>query len=476
MPTRQDQLHSYQFSMQRVVAALVTHDPDPRRSPLRRAGMTALAGLLIATVAVGAAAVYGVLTGAGTANVRDDTVVFLEKGSGARYVYLAADSRLHPVLNYASGLLIANAAAPRLVGTTRKRLAEVPLGAPMGIPDAPDSLPGKADLLTGPWSVCTTLDSGRPLGSVLVGTPVSRSASSSSGLGGPAAAPAPDVRGPAAASASPSPGLLVRVVDGPTFLVYGNRRLLIPADRYTATLRAFRWGDRQAWPVAAAWLNAIPAGPDVVPPRIAGYGQPSAVPSLPIGQLITDGRQWAVALPDGVAAVTELQAALLQTDPRAYDPVTLGGSAFNNLKPSRTHLSDAGDPNGLPTTVPELAGSPQRACMTQPGGVLINPTVPGGTPVTDTEPAPGVVRADAVHVPRGKGALVIAAASPTAPPGSGTITLVTDTGRRYPVATPEALAKLGYGSVTPRPVPAQLVALLPQGPSLDIDRARQTSR
>jgi len=35
VPSRQDQLHSYQYSLQRVVAALVTHDPDPSRSPLR---------------------------------------------------------------------------------------------------------------------------------------------------------------------------------------------------------------------------------------------------------------------------------------------------------------------------------------------------------------------------------------------------------------------------------------------------------
>jgi hypothetical protein len=79
-----------------------------------------------------------------------------------------------------------------------------------------------------------------------------------------------------------------------------------------------------------------------------------------------------------------------------------------------------------------------------------------------------------VHVPRGKGALVVAAASPTAPATTGTVSIVTDTGRRYPVATRDVLAKLGYGGVTPRQVPAQLIALLPQGPSLDANRARQS--
>ena len=446
MPTRQDQLHSYQYSMQRVVAALVTHDPDPQRSPLRRAGMTALAGLVIAAVAVGAAAVYGLLTGASVTNVRDESAVFLDKGSGARYVYLAADGRLHPVLNYTSGLLIANAAEPKLVGTTGERLATVPLGAPLGIPDAPDTLPGKADLLAGPWSVCTSLTDGGPRGTVLVGVPP---------------------------AGTPSGALLVRDREDRTFLVYGNRRLLIPAARFTATQRAFRWGDRPAWPVAAAWLNAIPAGPDVAPLRIRSFGDRSALPGLDVGQLVTDGGQWAVVLADGVAAVTEVQALLLQTDPRAYDPVTFAGAAFNNLAPSGTRLSDAGDPNGLPTTVPDLAATPDRACWTQPGGVRVDPPVPAGTPVTDTGSASGIVRADAVYLPRGKGALVIAAASPTAPPGSGTISVVTDTGRRYAVASRDVLTKLGYGTVPPQPIPAQLVALLPQGPALDIDRARQ---
>ena len=446
MPSRQDQLHSYQYSMQRVVAALITHDPDPHRSPLRRAGMTALAGLVTAALAVGAAAVYGLLTGASVGEVRDESVVLLDKGSGARYVYLASDGRLHPVPNYTSGLLIANAGEPRLVGTTARKLATVPLGEPMGIPDAPDTLPAGADLLTEPWSVCTAVADGRPRGTVLVGSRIAGSRAS---------------------------GLLVRDPDGRTFLVHGNRRLPVPAGRYTATLRAFRWGDRQPWPVAAAWINAIPVGPDLAPPAIRGFGHRSDVPGLEVGQLVTDGRQWAVALADGVAELTEVQALLLQTDPRAYDPVTLGGSAFNNLGASRTRLSTADDPNGLPSTVPDLAGTPGRACVTQSDGVLIDPNVPAGVPVTDDAAAPGAVRADAVHVPRGKGAVVVATSAPTAPPGTGTISIVTDTGRRYPVAGRDVLARLGYGAVTPQPVPAQLVALLPQGPALDIGLARQ---
>ena len=469
MPSRQDQLHSYQYSVQRVVAALVTHDPDPHRSPLRRAGMTALIGLVIAALAVGAAAIYGLLTGASSTNVRDESAVFLEKGSGARYVYLASDQKLHPVLNYSSGLLIANATEPKLVSTSRKKLATVPLGDPMGIPDAPDSLPGsgKDDLLTGPWSICTappenTTSGGQPRSTLLVGDELTDGTIAAKPGAGQAAQ-----------------ALLVRDPTDRTFLVYGNRRFLIPPTRYTATLRAFKWGDQQAWPVAAAWINAIPVGPDIKPPPISGFGDRSGVPQAPeIGQLLTDGNQWAVALADGAAALTEVQALLLQTDPQAYTPANVAGQVFNNLTASRTRLSDAGDPDGLPSTVPALAGTPKRACMTLPvgkngDGIRIDPTIPAGTAVTAAAAVPGGVQADLVHVPRGKGALVVAAASPTAPATTGTVSIVTDTGRRYPVATRDVLAKLGYAGVTPKQVPAQLIALLPQGPSLDVNRARQ---
>lgn len=455
MPSRQDQLHSYQYSLQRVVAALVTHDPDPHRSPLRRAGTTALVSLVIAALAVGAAAVYGLLTGHSTVQVRDESVVFLEKGSGARYVYLGSDARLHPVLNYTSGLLIANATAPKVVSTSRERLASVPLGDPLGIPDAPDSLPVKKELRTGDWSVCTATTEAGPRSTLLVGEPVT---------GGTVAA-------------APGAGKAVLVSD-PTdriFLVYGNRRFLLPPDRATASLAALGWNAQRPWPVSAAFLNAIPLGPDLAAPEIPDAGERSGVDGYRVGQLLTDGQQWAVALADGAAPVTDVQARLLRARPDALAPRTLD-NAFTNLPPSKVRLSDA---DGLPAGVPELVVPAERACMTLPvsrdtgAGLRIDPTVPAGAPVRGEPAVPGGVQADFVHVARGRGALVVAAASPSAPAGTGTVSVVTDTGRRYPVASRDLLGRLGYGGVAPRQVPAQLIALLPQGPSLDAARARQ---
>ncbi|GAB1688517.1 type VII secretion protein EccB [Krasilnikovia sp. M28-CT-15] len=466
MPSRQDQLHSYQYSLQRVVAALVTHDPDPHRSPLRRAGMTALVSLVIAAVAVGAAAVYGLITGRSNENPRNEAVVFLEKDSGARYIYLKSDDKLHPVLNYASGLLIANSSTPELRTTTRERLAAVQLGAPLGIPNAPDSLPGADDLLVQPWSICTQPTGGPasdkdPRSTLLVGERLTD--------GTLATAPG---------DGRPAQGLLVSDPDGRTFLVAGNRRFQIPGDRDDAVLSAFNWSDRTPWPVAAAWINSIPLGPDLKPLSIDNRGERSGVPDADIGQLFTDGKQWKVALADGAAPITEVQALLLKTV-EGTNQGSLDGSAFINLPQSETRLIDRGDSNALPSTLPELAAPARSACMTLPvgadgAGLRIDPTFAAGTQATGPAAVEGGVQADWVNVARGRGAVVVSLASPTAPAGSGTVSIVTDTGRRYSVANREVLAKLGYGGVSPQSVPAQLVALLPQGPALDVTRARPT--
>jgi type VII secretion protein EccB len=470
VPSRQDQLHSYQYSLQRVVAALVTHDPDPHRSPLRRAGTTALVSLVIAALAVGGVAIYGVLAGAGGGRPESDAVVYIEKRSGARYILDSDAGRLHPVLNFSSALLIAKAQAPDVRNVSHAQLAKLPLGDPLGIPDAPDSLPSTDDLLTAPWSVCTQTDHG-----VASGAGPGAQATSTLLVG--------DRLTDGRVAAAGGEAILVRDPAHRAFLVYGNRRFPIPSSRYTATLSVLGWGERRPWPVAAGWINAVPLGPALEPLTIRGFGDPSTIDGYRVGQLVTDGQsadaahvQWAVVLADGISVVTELQAKLLLTEPDHYPPERTG-TDFAQLTFSHTLLSDADDPGALPSTVPALAPNPQRACMTLPigkdgAGIRIDPTTPAGTAVTG-DTVPGSVQADFVHVTRGKGAVVVSAASPSAPATTGTLTIVTDTGRRYAVAGREALGKLGYGGVSMPQVPAELVALLPQGPALDPARARQ---
>src|SRR5262245_2790829 len=104
MPSRQDQLHSYQFMIQRVVSALVMRETDPAQSPFRRIASATMAGALFAALGLAGAAVYGALRGASAEGWRDNSTVIIERESGAKYIY--RDGTLHPVLNYASALLI----------------------------------------------------------------------------------------------------------------------------------------------------------------------------------------------------------------------------------------------------------------------------------------------------------------------------------------------------------------------------------
>ncbi|MEV4640330.1 type VII secretion protein EccB [Actinoplanes sp. NPDC049548] len=477
MPSRQDQLHSYQYAQQRVVAALVSHDPDPHRSPLRRAGTTVLVSLVVAALAVGGAAVYGLLKGSSTVKARDPAVVFLEKGTGARYVYLKSDDKLHPVLNYTSGLLIADAPAPELQNASRESLAKVPLGDPMGIPDAPDSLPpADGGLLKSLWTVCSQAPQGgtesdRPQSVVSIGE----------GVRGGTVLPVPQADTPP----DQLRGLLVTDPADRTFLVYNNKRFLIPAGRLTQIRTFFGW-NQAALPVAPAWLNAVPIGPDLKPPAIPDFGDKSAeVPDFEVGQVLqvtgNAADQWGVVLSDGVADVTAVQANLLRADPEAYDDQKIELTRYGNLPRSKTQLVADATAAGLPPAVPVLLNGPDSVCLTYDGGangavsVRTGAELPIGTAVTGEPAAPGSVQADRVHVPRGKGAVVVAAASPTAPASSGTVSIITDTGRSYPLANREVLAKLGYGGVQPQAIPGQLVELLPLGPALDPVRARQAN-
>ncbi|MEU4219584.1 type VII secretion protein EccB [Actinoplanes sp. NPDC026623] len=475
MPSRQDQLHSYQYSQQRVVAALVTHDPDPHRSPLRRAGGAALVSMVVATLAVGGAAVYGILKGQSTVDPRNEAVVFLEKGSGARFVYLKSDDRLHPVLNYSSGLLIANATEPRMVDASSESLAKVQLGDPLGIPDAPDSLPSaKGGLVDPVWTVCSLASDGAAAPRSLL------SVGDRPADGTVLPVPRADTR------AADLRGLLVSDPSGRTFLVYNNRRFLLPAGREQQIKTFFGW-TQPPLKVATAWINAVPIGPDLKPPAIPDAGEESpAVADFEIGRLLqignpSGGDKWAVVLGDGVADITEVQAQLILAGGDASVERGLDLNRYSNLPRSQTQLITEAADAGFPPAVPVLLNGPGQVCLTYDAkkaaapeaSIRIGPTVPKGSPVGGAPNVPGGVQADLVHVPRGKGALVVAAASPTAPAGSGTVSIVTDTGRRYPVASREVLPRLGYGGVKPDAVPGQLVALLPQGPALDPERARQ---
>ncbi|GAA2386021.1 type VII secretion protein EccB [Dactylosporangium salmoneum] len=448
MASRQDQLHSYQFTVQRVVSALVTRDTDPAQPPFRRVAGATLVGVLLAALGVGGAAALGALRPGTSGKWRNDKAIVVEQESGALFVY--RDQVLHPVLNQASALLILNSAGAPTVVVSRAALADAPRGETLGIPGAPSSLPPASGLRKAAWTVCST-----PEGSVLF-------------VGG----------GPSGGTPLGDKGVLVTGPGSQTYLVWHGHKHLIREPG--AALAALVWSGRPQVAVAQALLHAIPSGTDLVTPPVPDRGK--TVPAGKIGQLygVTSGSRTDAFLVtgDGLASVTPMQAALLLTAPETAavqgggQLLPLTAAEFSGLVQGKQVKPFAPDPGGdgaLPAAPPELLdGQPDEVCTAD--GVTVGSARPDLTRAlkTASATAEGAVLADRIVVPPGSGALVRTE--------TGVLTLVTDLGRRHALPVPDALGALGYGGQEPVAVPSQMVALLPAGPALDPAAAAQPAQ
>lgn len=235
MPSRRDQLHSYQFMTRRVVAALVAQDPDPDRSPVRATAGATLAGVLVAVIALGMATAWSLRVSGPVTGWRDEPSVIVERESGARFVWYG--ERLHAVPNYASARLVLGETAPRTVHVPRASLAEVPRGPMLGVLEAPDSLPEAGSLTTAAWSVCSTVVDGGLRAALLIGYE------------------------PVPGTALDDQGLLVTNADGNRYVIWRGVRHLVRDGETTSPVPG--WVGQEPVPVAAALLTALPAGPDL---------------------------------------------------------------------------------------------------------------------------------------------------------------------------------------------------------------------
>ncbi len=459
MASRQNQLHSYQFTVQRAVSALVTRDPDPAQSPFRRVVGAVFASAMIAVLALAGVGIYGLIVSGGNTTWKKQGAVIVERESGAKFVYL--DGKLHPVLNLTSALLIARSSDGKAVSVSSKSLTGAARGTPLGIQGAPDSLAARGRLLGEPWTVCSTLvrqSSGqlRPQSSLVVG-----------------------VR-PAGGRQLTGEGVFVRGADAEYLVWNGHKYRVVAADQKIVhdalVVRA-----EQIVPAATAWLNSVPAGTDLGRVNVPGKGT-SKVDDLAVGTVVRVdtpgvGLQNYLVLADGLAPITQLQANLLASD--AAQTRTETPTWFAAQPRSGVSMAPGDGRAALPDEPPALVASADNTAtcgvFDDASGVpqiVVNAAVPNAdaASVTGAQSATGAVLADRVSVAPGRGALVSAVASADA--SSGTLCLVTDLGTVYPITGPEVLPMLGYEGVTPLRVPAALVELLPQGRALDPDAAR----
>jgi type VII secretion protein EccB len=470
MPSRRDQIQSYQFFVQRVISAFVAREPDPAQSPFRRLGGAGVGSIMIAVTMLAAVGIYGFLFPGGAKKWQDGKSVIQEKETGALYVY--RDGALNPVANQASALLALGSFAPTtkvssssLVGTRR--------GVPIGIPDAPSALPAAKRLLTGAWSLCS--QPARDQAGQSVATTVLT-------VG----------REPGGGQRPGDVALLARDTRAnQLYLVWHDHRYRITDEK--VVLEGLAMGSEPQLPVGGAWLNSLPAGVTIGTRAVDGRGTPStAVGGALVGQVFVvqaqDGsRQYYLAERDRLAPVTEVQADILLADPataaaypngRKLGATDLGAAAAAQA-PKAT--APASGPEQAPTSRPQIVHLPDdrpTVCATYPNGatdpkVLFGAALPQGAGQVRTaeQTSGGTPLADRVLIEPGYGALVLAVPSPGAT--TGTLSLVTDLGIRYALPDSTVASMLGYGKAKPVRLPASLVIRLPAGPALDPVAAKQ---
>ena len=463
MASRRDQLHSYQFMVQRVVSALVFRKTDPDQSPFRRAGGAVFASVMVAVLALAVTGVIGFITDGTNSDLTDGKAIIQEKETGSRYVYV--DGALHPVLNFTSGALITG--TTNMISRSRSSLAALKRGAPVGIPGAPDSVPDKGKLLGGGWALCSRTGADALTSVMYVG-----------------AQPAQGT------PLGPDQGIIaVLREDGQApkvYLLANGHRFDIAEALLPAISVGNGVGDPRNLNAQIAFVNAIPKGQPIAVPQIEGLGPAqtagdSAIPGAKIGKLYSDpaGHRY-VALKDGWAEVTPLQGQLIQSVTRdtaitsVPSPATIGAASAS--RPFAVGTDESPVMTAVPQIVEVTEGS--SACATVANqsdapNILVNATVPeaAGMKTADVSRKGGDL-ADEVIVEPGHAALV---ESMIGKDGKGTVGLVNDLGVFYPFSDRALLGTFGYAESDVVKLPSLLIGRLPVGPTLDPAAAKQNA-
>ncbi|MCL7429411.1 type VII secretion protein EccB [Streptomyces sp. YS415] len=480
MQTKRDQVQAHMFVMGRLTSSMLRADPDAPESPQGRTNRGTAIGALIAVVICAGAFVFGLIKPGTTDSWRTSGALVVNRDTGSRYLYL--DGRLRPVYNYASARLLAG---PDLKTTTvgGRSLRGTPLGPPVGVPGAPDTLPSPGDLVSDAWLVCSRpadtppgtddgTDGARPRTATVLAV----------GTGQDGQAP-DDGR-----------GLLVRGPDGTAHLVWRGSRLRLDTASRAAT--SLGYASTAPLDVSAAFLSALPAGPDLKAAPVPGRG--GTGPNLG-GRPTRIGQLFKVAVPgstprlhllrqDGLVPLTDTAAALLLGDPATRRDAYDGGTALvRRLGPDAldgnlaTGAPAAGLGAGLPPSPPRVTGVPANrmpCAQVSPGadGTRVAVTLvardglgPAAQPPAEHR-APACLPVDEIVVPPGRGALVRVLGAAGTELGATTY-LVTDTGMKYGVPRPEDLAALGHSEAAATALPSLLLSMLPTGPDLGVESA-----
>ncbi|MGF1429405.1 type VII secretion protein EccB [Kitasatospora sp. LaBMicrA B282] len=463
MQSKRDQVQAHLFVMSRLATGMLRGEPDAPDTPVGRTSRGTVIGMILGALIALGVTLYGVVVPGGATGWRKPGTLVMVDETGARFLYL--NGALHPVPNETSAKLLAGDQMA-VDQVSESSLAGTPRGAPIGIVGAPDSLPTPADLVNSPWLSCAVVQPTATGGAAPQLTLAVGPAQEGTRLAG-------------------DQGLLIVAPDNTQYLLWHGQRLRL--DTKGGAVQALGYAAATPYPVTAAFLDTLAAGPDLAAPAVDGQG--SAGPQLAgqpsrIGQLFTGPRgDHYLLTATGLVPLGGTAFALLSGDPQTQR-IAYAGAAVQPAAIGPDDLAAHGAPAadaarwaapGLPDQPPTLVtpGQGQAVCADVQASagapvtavsVLDAAAIGGQPPAVQPGVQPSCTAADRIAVRPGGGALVRALSGA----GTGaTVYLVSDGGVKYPLASAAVVKQLGYGASVPAAVPEGLLALLPSGPSLD---------
>ncbi|MDG4856945.1 type VII secretion protein EccB [Streptomyces sp. T-3] len=528
MAKRRDELAAYTFARKRTVAAFLAPSPGGSEEGAPRPVRTVMPSFAVAIVLVIGFIAWGVIKP--KAPVGWDTpgeYIIVDSDSTTRYVVINDEvpgsnkkvKTLHPVLNYASAKLMLDKGKGKVIEVPGKEIdkSNIPHGATLGIPYAPDRLPKPEDAENEKtWAVCE-----RPAKS---GTAIDRAVFVLDDEDAKSVAGAGKVGGDEVLYVNEPTTDTDFLIDskGTQFAVGGPRVELSKTEKVAAEkLRATVIGSQNTpQKVSKEWLATLNPGEPITFPTVPSIGEPTTVKGLPadgttVGRVLVadddaQGKQHYVVLKNEVAAISPLVAKLLLASPSAE--VAYATNQIHAIPARTTVIIEANggsankfyDDNGWPQDRPAQANSPETvsaaardtSCSVYDGSIGTDKKPNLAAWAGTTYPKKIIAESLNAYVSSGSG-LLFTEVKGTAAAG-GAQYLLTDTGLRYalpkgndnasdktgtgsgsgsegePTETDKARTRLGYEKVTNQMVvPYTWAQFIPKGPTLDTGSAKQ---
>ncbi|MFI8854342.1 type VII secretion protein EccB [Streptomyces sp. 891-h] len=501
MASRRDELNAYTFAKKRLVAAFLQPSPTgteegaPR--PLRGILPGVVVGALI-LVGFGAWGMFKPKAPEGWDTPEEKVIIGSE--STTRYVVLKTNGKpqLHPVLNLASAKLLLDPGKGEVVKVDEKVLdkGDIPHGATLGIPYAPDRLPEEKEAGEKKrWAVCVRPSQGDRAVQKAAFVLADRDQDKVEGKN--------------------------RLRKGELIFVQGPDDRLYVVDKagwkyriaQDDTLLTILVGNRKPQRVSREWLATLHTGRHISFPQVPGQvGADAGISGLDpntnkVGTVIKapsgNHMQHYIVLSGRVLRISDFMAQLLLSSKQLLplkqngEAIKVNASAFSASGDWGESLKWPKDESYAVNSASTRSGSRNVACNVlrkvdkKTGATTLSTWV--GKEFPEQLPA----GTSSAYVTPGTGQLFRQFKGRS--PGDGGIFLVTDTGLRYAMQnntdseegesgigedkksekkqqqteTQNAQRRLGYEKVKPAPIPATWAAFLPTGPRLSTGDARQ---